>query len=111
MILWLPLSAIAVANRFQDNSTFQFYLFVFFVPVIGAGFLKGLIELLSGIGWFYGWRISTEPIIRIWPLRHSVFKVAWYHFTLEQKRVRLVGMIRLVLNTAVLITLLVIQLF
>ncbi len=107
LILWLPLSVIGSARYFQGSPTNLFYLFIFFVPAIGVGLCKGLIETISGIGWFYGGRLASEPVIKSFgPFGRSYLKALWYHFTLDHKRVRFVGVIRLVLNTAVLITLL-----
>jgi hypothetical protein len=109
LILWLPFSVVGTASYFQESSTGLFYLYVVFVPTIGVGILKGLLETISGIGWFYGWRLTNEPVsISFRPFGRSYWRVFWYHFTLDQKRVRFVGVIRLVLNTAVLITLLII---
>lgn len=108
LILWLPFSVIGTARYFQESPTNLFYLYVFFVPAIGVGLCKGLIETISGIGWFYGWRLTNDPVIKgFWPFGRSYLKVFWYHFTLDHKRVRFVGGIRLVLNTAVLVTLLI----
>ena len=108
LILWLPLSFIFTARHFQESPTL-FYLFALFIPSIGIGLLKGLIETITGISWFYGWRLTNEPVIvSYFPFGRSFVRVFWYHFTLDHRRVRFVGSIRLVLNTAVLITLLII---
>jgi hypothetical protein len=107
LILWLPLSFIATARHFQESPTNLFYLFALFIPSIGIGLFKGLIETVTGISWFYGWRLTNEPvIISYFPFGRSFVRVFWYHFTLDHRRVRWVGIIRLVMNTAVLITLL-----
>ncbi|MCC6603232.1 MAG: hypothetical protein IT327_08485 [Anaerolineae bacterium] len=106
LILWLPISITGTSLFFQESSTSLFYLYVAFVPSIGAGLVKGLIETMTGIGWFYGFQLSNKTITI--PFRQNHMRL--YNFTLDQKRVRLVGIIRLVMNTAVLITLLVIQL-
>lgn len=110
LILWLPISIISTAHYFQESQTEIFYLFVFFVPLIGAGFLKGTIELRTGIGWFYGWRLTSDiDYITLRIFRRNYLRL--YNFTLDRKRVQFAGIVRLVLNTAVFISLLVVQLF
>ena len=108
LILWLPLSVVATARFFQESPTETFYLFVAFVPLLGVGLVKSVSELAFGIGWFYGYRLPEKATFHIPFINHSFRFLQSYdfHFALAEQRVRLLGFVRLVLNTAVLITLL-----
>lgn len=113
LILWLPLSLVATARFFQDAPTETFYLFVAFVPLLGVGLAKSIPEMTLGIGWFYGHRKLDELTVQIPFVNHSLrfLQIYDFHFTLAERRVRWVGLVRLLLNTAVLISLLILRLF
>jgi hypothetical protein len=108
LILWLPLSVVGSARFFQEAPTETFYLFVAFVPLLGVGLVKSLLEIAAGIGCVYRHRAQEDITIRVTLIRHSLrfLKINDFYFALAKQRVRLLGFVRLVLNAAVLITLL-----
>ena len=53
LILWLPLSVVATARFFQEAPTETFYLFVTFVPLLGVGLVKSVLEMTAGMGFFF----------------------------------------------------------
>lgn len=107
LILWLPLSVIGTARFFQEASTEIFYLHVGFIPLLGIGLVKGICESVFGISWFYGWRVleKANPRFQAGSLRFIFLRTLDFHFARAKKRVQLVGLFRLVMNTAVLLTL------
>lgn len=112
LILWLPLSVVGTAHIFQNAPATSFYLFVTFVPLLGLGLVKSIPEITLGIGWFYGYRMPDKLTIKlkIPYFHHSLrfLQIYDFHFAAATHRVRLLGFVRLVANTAVLITLLII---
>lgn len=110
LILWLPLSIVAAARILQDASPKTFYLFVAFIPLLGVGLVKSIPEMTLGIGWLYGYRKPDELTIRAPAIIYTLwfwFLQYDFHFALAERRVRWVGLVRLVINTAVLIALLI----
>ena len=109
LILWLPLSIVGTARFFQGTPTETFYLFVAFVPLLGVGLVKSVLEITAGIGCVYRHRAQKDITIRFTMIRHSFrfLQLYGFYFAVAEQRVRLLGFVRLVLNTAVLITLLI----
>lgn len=109
LILWLPLSIVITARLFQDAPTKTFYLFVAFVPLLGVGLVKSILEITSGIGCVYHHRAQEDITIRFTIVRHPfrLLQIYDFYFAVTEQRVRLVGVVRLVLNTAVLLALLI----
>ena len=107
LILWLPLSVVATARFFQGAPTETFYLFVTFVPLLGVGLVKSALEITAGMGCVYGRRSQEEITIRLPAFRHSLrfLQLNDFYFAVAEQRVRWVGAVRLVLNTAVFLAL------
>ena len=108
LILWLPLSVVATARFFQEAPTETFYLFVAFVPLLGVGLVKSVLEMTAGMGFVFRHRAQEDITVRFTMIRHSLRFLQFYgfYFAVAEQRIRLLGFVRLVLNTAVLITLL-----
>lgn len=108
LILWLPLSVVATARFFQAAPTETFYLFVAFVPLLGVGLVKSALEIIVGMGCVYRRRAQRDITIRFPMIRHSFrfLQLYGFYFAVAEQRVRLLGFVRLVLNTAVLLILL-----
>ncbi len=108
LILWLPLSMVATARASHDAATETFYLLLAFVPLLGASFVKSIPEMALGIGWYYGFRLPETARIHAPFVNHSFrfLQTFDYHFALDARRVRVLGAVRFVVNTAVLLTLL-----
>ncbi len=109
LVLWLPLSLVVTARSFQEVSTETFYLFVAFVPLLGVGLVKSALEIIAGMGCVYRHRAQEDITIRFTIVRHPfrLLQIYDFYFAVAEQRVRLVGVVRLVLNTAVLLALLI----
>ncbi|MBX3057132.1 MAG: hypothetical protein KF770_11730 [Anaerolineae bacterium] len=101
LIIWTPLSAVFTARIFQTYMADIFFLFVIFVPLIGIGLIKSVIEIVFGISSHLGLRLRKDPLIRVPHIHTSLSSIELFEnrFTINQERIRPVGIIRLLFNT------------
>jgi len=107
LILWIPLSTIVTVRYNQDASATSFFLYVGFIPLIGLGILKGIIEIIFGTSRFWGFKVSEKFTIKI-PFIMTPWgnlKMYKFYFIMNTKRVKPVGVARLLLNLGVLFVL------
>lgn len=104
LIIWTLLSAVFTARYLQTYTAGIFFLFVIFIPLIGIGLIKSVIEIVFGISSRLGLRLRKAPLIRVPHIHTSLSGIDLFEnrFTINQKRIRPVGIIRLLVNIGLL---------
>jgi hypothetical protein len=102
-IIWIPLSIIFTGRILQNESTLTFFVFIVFIPLIGLGILKGLIEI--------GFKVSSHLRFRTYEngqlIRLGTFRRKYvydYYFSFDTDHVRSIGFFRLFINIGMLAT-------
>ncbi len=100
-IIWIPLSIIFTGRALRNESTLTFFVFIVFVPLIGLGILKGLIEIVFKVSSHLGVRLrNSGHMIRLITYRtRFIFE---YHFSYGANRVRSIGFFRLFVSVGLL---------
>jgi hypothetical protein len=105
LVIWIPLSIIFTGRFLQSVETLPFFVFIVFIPLIGVGVTKAIIELVFGVSSHYGGRKlrdrrSVKP--RIITTSMSGFAMFQYYYAYGGNRIRLVGLTRLAINVGLL---------
>ena len=107
LMIWIPISVIGTARHFEKETGVIFFLFSFFIPLIGVGIIKGGIEIVFGVSSYVWMRKRKRPYPIIWfrsPLDswHRLKRIE-HRYTQNKERVKRMGAVRILVNIGLLL--------
>jgi hypothetical protein len=97
-IVWIPFSIIFIGRSLQTADKLTFFVFIVFIPLIGLGILKGLMEIIFKFSIHLSVRMG-KSVLSFFTRNTLNFR---YYFSCDAANVQLVGFIRLVVNVGLL---------